>query len=186
MQFKNLFLAASAATAVSALPAASESQLKTFNLVSIHSGSAVQYAGFNAAKSSLFAGLSSQNATCTRPKEQTATFYIKDGALYLFDQSATPQEFYVDRSGMGQGKIGYTTGAQPAPKNSERTGWAIDQNNHLQFAGSDMIACPNSIDGAWSIWASAGVANPAGNKDCTGIAARVEETTNPNGCKYTE
>lgn len=86
----------------------------------------------------------------------------------------------------GQGKIGYTTGAQPAPKNSERTGWAINEDNHLQFAGSDLIACPNSIDGAWSIWASAGVANPAGNKDCTGIAARVEETKNPNGCKYTE
>lgn len=103
MQFKNLFLAASAATAVSALPAAVESQLKTFNLLAIHSGSAVQYAGFNAAKGSLFAGLPSQNATCTRPKEQTATFYIKDGALYLYDQdqSATPQEFYVDRSGMG-------------------------------------------------------------------------------------
>lgn len=86
----------------------------------------------------------------------------------------------------GQGKIGYTTGAQPAPKNSERTGWAIDDKNHLQFGGSDLIACPNSIDGAWSIWASAGVANPAGNEDCTGIAARVEETQNPNACKYTE
>lgn len=77
------------------------------------------------------------------------------------------------------------TGTASAPRNSELTGWAIDQNNHLQFAGSDLIACPNSIDGAWSIWASTGVANPAGNKDCTGIAARVEETTNPNSCKYT-
>lgn len=74
MQFKNLFLAASAATAVSALPAATENQSKTFNVVAIHSGSAVQYSGFNAAKSSLFAGLSSQNASCARPKEQTATF----------------------------------------------------------------------------------------------------------------
>ena len=101
MQFKNLFLATSAITAVTALPAATESQSKTFNLVAIHSGSSVQYAGFNAAKSSLFAGLSSQNASCARPNEQTATFYIQDGALYLYDQSATPQEFYVDRSGMG-------------------------------------------------------------------------------------
>lgn len=73
----------------------------------------------------------------------------------------------------------------PPPKNSERTGWAINDKNHLQFDGNDLIACPNSIDGAWSIWAS-GVANPAGNKNCTGIAARVEETKNPNACKYTE
>lgn len=85
----------------------------------------------------------------------------------------------------GQGKIGYTTGAQPAPKNAERMGWAT-KDGHLQFAGNDLIACPNSIDGAWSIWADAGVANPAGNSDCVGIAARVESTSNPNGCLYTQ
>jgi len=86
---------------------------------------------------------------------------------------------------IGQGVIGYTTGAQPAPKNGERKGWAV-KNEHLQFDGKDLIACPNSIDGAWSIWASAGVANPGGNKNCVGIAARVEYTKNPNGCVYTE
>lgn len=86
----------------------------------------------------------------------------------------------------GQGKIGYTTGAQPPPRNSERQGWAIDSQNHLQFQGKDLIACPNSIDGAWSIWADAGVANPAGNTDCVGIAARVEDVTNPNSCVYTQ
>lgn len=31
----------------------------------------------------------------------------------------------------GQGKIGYTTGAQPAPKNSERTGWAKIGRAHV-------------------------------------------------------
>jgi hypothetical protein len=92
----------------------------------------------------------------------------------------------TDRNSTGQGKIGYTTGAQPAPKNSERKGWAINDQNHLQFGGKDLIACPNSIDGAWSIWADAGVANPAGNKDCVGIAARVEDVANPNGCLYTQ
>ena len=85
----------------------------------------------------------------------------------------------------GQGKIGYTTGAQPGPRNGERTGWSI-KNGHLQFAGNNLIACPNSIDGAWSIWAPAGIANPAGNENCVGIAARVEEVSNPNGCLYTE
>lgn len=86
---------------------------------------------------------------------------------------------------IGQGKIGYTTGAQPAPKNAERKGWT-QKDGHLQFGGNDLIACPNSIDGAWSIWASAGVSNPAGNTDCVGIAARVEETAKPNGCSYTQ
>ncbi|PYH42971.1 cell wall protein PhiA [Aspergillus saccharolyticus JOP 1030-1] len=185
MQLKTIVLAASAAATAAALPATDSSSSETFGVISIHSGSAVQYQPFTAAKSSLFAGLPSQNASCARPAEQSATFYIQDGALYLYDESATPQEFYVDRSGMGQGKIGYTTGAQPAPQNAERQGWAIDSNNHLQFAGNDLTACPNSIDGAWSIWA-AGVTNPAGNSDCVGIAARVEKTSDPNGCKYTE
>ena len=50
MQLKNLFLAASAAATVSALPTAQAENAseKTFGIVSIHSGSAVQYASFNA------------------------------------------------------------------------------------------------------------------------------------------
>ncbi|KAG0160807.1 hypothetical protein PDIDSM_8337 [Penicillium digitatum] len=181
MQLKNLAIAASVSAVVSAAPS---TQSKTFGVVAIHSGSGVQYSAFNAAESSIFAGLPNQGASCVCPEEQQATFYIYDGALYLYDHSATPQEIYVDRSGMGQGRIGYTTGAQPAPQNSERKGWT-EKDGHLQFAGNDLIACPNSIGGAWSIWASAGVANPAGNADCVGIAARVVETTNPNGCSYT-
>ncbi|PWY75474.1 hypothetical protein BO70DRAFT_364029 [Aspergillus heteromorphus CBS 117.55] len=187
MQFKNLILAASAAVTASALPAANTTSTtgeSTFGVIAIHSTSAVQYAAFAAAKSSLFAGLAHPNATCARPAEQSATFYINDGALFLYDESATPQEIFVDASGMGQGVIGYTTGAQSAP--GERKGWAIDANDHLQFGGKDLIACPNSIDGAWSIWADAGYANPGYNSDCVGIAARVEKTSNPNGCVYTQ
>jgi hypothetical protein len=98
MQLKNLALAAGVSAVASASPAA---QSKTFGVVAIHSGSGVQYSAFNAAKSSIFAGLPKQGASCARPKEQQATFYINDGALYLYDKSATPQEIYVDRSGMG-------------------------------------------------------------------------------------
>lgn len=99
MQLKNVIFAASLAATASAAPA---TESNTFGVVAIHSGSGVQYSGFNAAKSSIFAGLPTQNASCARPKEQDATFYINDGALYLYDQSATPQEVYVDRSGMGK------------------------------------------------------------------------------------
>ncbi|OJJ31282.1 hypothetical protein ASPWEDRAFT_45238 [Aspergillus wentii DTO 134E9] len=208
MQLKNFVLAASAAATAAALPSASSSSAipssavpstapsasasaaplgqKPFNVLSIHSGDAVQYAAWNAAKGSLFAGLKSQNASCARPQEQSATFYIQDGALFLYKTDFPTQEFYVDRSGMGQGKIGYTTGAQPTPRNSERQGWAIDANNHLQFAGKNLIACPNSIDGAYSIWASAGTNTPGYNKGCVGIAARVEQAKNPNACQYTQ
>jgi hypothetical protein len=37
--------------------------------ISGHSGSGVQYSAFNAAKSSIFAGLPSQGASCARPEE---------------------------------------------------------------------------------------------------------------------
>ncbi|KAG2419933.1 hypothetical protein HFD88_004730 [Aspergillus terreus] len=186
MQLKNFLLATSAVASAAALPAAESAQSEAFGVVAIHSGSDVQYASFNAAKSSIFAGLPNQNASCDRPDETSATFYIDNGALWLYSNSNPPQEVYIDRSGMGQGKIGYTTGAQPAPRNGERKGWAITAENHLQFDGSDLIACPNSIDGAWSIWANAGVANPGGNEGCVSIAARVEKTNKPNSCLYTE
>ncbi|KAL4863358.1 hypothetical protein BDV12DRAFT_177639 [Aspergillus spectabilis] len=186
MKFNSLAVAASLALTATAQPTGScaPSTPDTFGLVAISSGDAVQYAGFNAALRSIFAGLPSQNATCDGSDDGFASFYIKDKALYLYGPSDASQQIFVDRSGMGQGKIGYTVGDESGPRNGERTGWAINTQNHLQFDGSDLIACPNSIDGAYSIWASAGVANPAGNQDCVGIAARVEKDTTPVPCTY--
>ncbi|KAL4981666.1 hypothetical protein BDW68DRAFT_172034 [Aspergillus falconensis] len=180
MKFTSAAAVASLAVAATAAPSTPE----TFGVVAIRSGDAVQYSGFNAALGSIFAGLPKQNATCEGTDSGFATFYIKDGSLYLYGSQET-QQIYVDRSGMGQGVIGYTTGDDASgPRNGERTGWTIDENNHLLFDGSSPIACPNSIDGAYSIWASAGVANPAGNQNCVGIAARVEKTETPVACTY--
>ncbi|KAL4875106.1 hypothetical protein BJY04DRAFT_202613 [Aspergillus karnatakaensis] len=186
MKLNYVAAAASLALTANAQPTGTckPSTPETFGLVAIRSGDAVQYAGFNAALNSIFARLPSQNATCDGTDDGYASFYIKDEALYLYGPTETPQQIFVDRSGMGQGKIGYTTGDASGPRNGERTGWAINEDNHLQFDGSDLIACPNSINGAYSIWASAGVANPAGNSDCVGIAARVEKDTTPVRCTY--
>ncbi|KAL5334004.1 hypothetical protein BJX70DRAFT_391777 [Aspergillus crustosus] len=186
MKLNYLAAAASLALTATAQPTGTctPSKPDTFGIVAIHSGDAVQYSGFNAALRSIFAGLPSQNATCDGTDDGFATFYIKDEALYLYGPSETTQQLFVDRSGMGQGKIGYTVGDEQGPRNGERTGWAINEDNHLQFGGSDLIACPNSIDGAYSIWASAGVANPGGNSDCIGIAARVEKESAPVSCTY--
>ncbi|KAI9375041.1 cell wall protein PhiA [Aspergillus egyptiacus] len=182
MKFTSVAAAASLALTATAQPTGSSTP-ETFGVVAIHSGNAVHYSGFNAALGSLFAGLPEQNASCDGTDDGFATFYIQDGALYLYGNEKT-QQFYVDRSGMGQGKIGYTTGDVDGPRNGERTGWAVNEANHLQFDGSDLIACPNSIDGAYSIWASAGIANPGYNKDCVGIAARVMKSTEPVKCTY--
>lgn len=83
----------------------------------------------------------------------------------------------------GQGVIGYTTGDAGIPRYAQRTGWAINDKNHLQFDGKDLVACPGAQ--GWSIWVS-GVANPGHNEGCVGIAARVEYAKDPNACVYTQ
>ncbi|KAI9050865.1 hypothetical protein LZ554_004983 [Drepanopeziza brunnea f. sp. 'monogermtubi'] len=122
-----------------------------------------------------------------------ATFAIdRDRVLYLHTGSGPVQNFYVDRSGMGQGKLGYTTGDQPSPENAERRGWGV-VDGFLYFDGAGLIACPSDIDDAWSVWVSVDVQDPGDNAGCTPFAARVdylaEDGTAGSGpipCEYTQ
>ena len=73
-----------------------------FGLMALRSASPVHFAGFEAARSSLFVNLPAQNASCDDPlNANQATFYLQDSELYLYAASATPQQLYADRSGMG-------------------------------------------------------------------------------------
>ncbi|KAI0424541.1 hypothetical protein F5Y09DRAFT_324088 [Xylaria sp. FL1042] len=163
-----------------------------FGLMALRSASPIHFAQFSAARSSIFLNLPSQNTTCddgTKPTTaNSATFTLsEDGGLYLYSTSAPYQQLFVDRSGMGQGVTGYTTGAQPGPRNGERTKFSVDESGYLSFNGAGFIACPNSIDGAWSIWVDAGVSNPGGNSGCLGLTAlAVKITDAPNSCSYTQ
>ncbi|KAI0839364.1 cell wall protein PhiA [Hypoxylon sp. FL0890] len=180
-------LSAGVSTALpQATPVTSLSPDAKFSLMALRSASVIHFANFEAAKSSLFLNLPSQNASCDAGTADYATFYLQDGGLYLYAASATPQQLYVDRSGMGQGKLGYTTGAQPPPRNGERESFELDENNDLTFNGAGFLACPNSVDNAWSVWVSAGVDQPGGNEGCLGISVRAVEIAEPNGCLYTE
>ncbi|EGY21456.1 hypothetical protein VD0002_g2909 [Verticillium dahliae] len=192
MHFQILGAASFAAAASAAALPASSGPLPAgakFNLLALRSASPVHFADVSAAQGSLFLNLPSQNATCDGScgnSSGSATFYLNDdGGLYLYSTSATPQQLYADRSGMGQGNLGYTTGAQPPPRNGERTGWVLDEVGDLTLNGAGFIACPNSIDGAWSLWVSAGVNQPGGNEGCLSISARATEVKNPDSCVYT-
>lgn len=192
MHLSTLFpLAAAAAGTASASALPSNAQQipphAQFGLSAINPDSPVNNLAFNAARSSLFVGLPSQNASCSWPDEKFATFYLKDGGLYLYsgEGSGTTQRVFVDRSGMGQGKIGYLTNTSSKPKYAELTGWAINGEENLQFKGADLQACPKSIDGAWSIWA-AGFQNPGQNENCVSITAQVGVRRIPNKCVYTK
>ena len=81
---------------------------------------------------------------------------------------------------MGRGKIGYTTGAEPTPKNAERTGFAVNEQGHLTFDGTDgFYACP-SVNGTYGIWQQKFA------DDCTAFAFSAQYTDSPVGCLYSQ
>ncbi|ROT36376.1 hypothetical protein SODALDRAFT_325724 [Sodiomyces alkalinus F11] len=157
-----------------------------FGIMALRSASPIHFAQGSAARNSLFLNLPEQNATCTDgPAPSGAIFTLIDGNLYLYAEPEPYQQIFVDRSGMGQGIVGYTTGDQPLPRNAEREGWELDANNNLSFKGTGLLACPNSIDGAWRIWLSVGIGKPAGQEGCLGFSPRAIELTEPQSCEYT-
>ncbi len=81
--------------------------------------------------------------------------------------------------------MGYTTGAQPTPRNGKRTGFEVDETGRLKFDGADFQACPAGTgDGSYTVWL-AGVEKPASIEGCISIALNTVETSNPVGCAYT-
>lgn len=103
MLYKNLFLAS-----LSGLAAAVPTDTKivsnpSFQVISLRSGSDIHFSKVIAANSSLFLGLPDQGASCDRgEKPDAATFYLKNGELYLYKTDNPPQQVYADRSGMGK------------------------------------------------------------------------------------
>lgn len=188
MQFTTAFVASAAALTASALPQVGTpiAENDKFGVIAIRSGSAVQNLPVQAAAKGLLLGLPSQNSTCDIERDTNyATFYINDGELHLYAASAYPQTIFVDRSGMGQGIIQYTSGAEPISKNGETKGWALNENNELQFDGTGLQACPNAIDGAWRLWLQ-GNDKPGYSENCTGIANVAYKTENPISCLYSQ
>jgi hypothetical protein len=185
MQIKAILLTPLlAAGIVSAVPQKSSQ----FEVMALRSASPIHFAGLQASKSFLSLNLAKQGASCDKKSDNHATFNLVGDELYLYKTDNPPQQLYVDRSGMGQGVLGYTTGVQPIPKNGERKGWKVDKNGNLNFKGAGLIACPNSkkAGGSWSVWVDAGVANPGGNKNCLGFTARTIKIEHPISCEYTQ
>ena len=194
MQFTTAFIAAAAAALVSASPIAQADAAapikagEIFSLMTIRSGSDFQYSSVQAKQSSFTINSPSQGASCAG-ETNSATFFLSgEGELFL--NTAKPsQQAFMDRSGMGQGKLGYTTGAQPAVKNAERTGFTLDANNNLVIKNGEQstgfVACPNALGGGYSVWV-AGSLLPGGNAGCLGFTARAVKAENPVYCSYSQ
>lgn len=157
-----------------------------FSLLSIRSGSDLQYATFSASQDGLALNAATQGATCQSGEQEYATFVLNQGELSLYTPANVTQTLYTDRSGMGQGVLQYSTqpGGYLPGRNSETKGWVVDQYGDLTFDGDSLIACPR-VDSSYSVWVSTGVASPGGNSNCTGIAVRTSVATEPNACTYT-
>ncbi|KAG5996026.1 hypothetical protein E4U52_007412 [Claviceps spartinae] len=155
---------------------------QTFDVVAVKPSSPIEDFVVGAASRGLLLDLANQNATCEGENDQ-ATFYIEGSKLFLYSDDK-PQQIFVDRSGMGQGITGYVDEGSSFPRNGELEGWAINASGDLTFAGNNFLACPGSIEGAWRIWADAGVLQPGGSQGCVSFVAHTLPNDEPVSCHY--
>ncbi|KAL7807081.1 hypothetical protein V8C26DRAFT_415327 [Trichoderma gracile] len=184
MKFQLLSLVSLLLSSTTAAP--SPPKPKTFDVMALRSASPIHFAQVSAVKSGLFLNLPAQNATCKGEGSGHATFFVENEELVLYSCEGVKQKVFVDRSGMGQGIVGYITGDAPLPRYGELKGWKVDASQNLWFKDTALIACPNSIDGSWRIWLGLGLQTPGGNQGCLGFTARTLPNAKPVSCRYTQ
>ncbi|QPC71446.1 hypothetical protein HYE68_002198 [Fusarium pseudograminearum] len=187
MQFKNLILTPLVAAGIAS--AAPNPEVKIFELVALRSTSPIHHTRLQASNNGFALKLKDQGASCdSADKINSATFTLntKTKEMLLYATSFPRQSAFTDRSGMGQGTMGYRTGAQPLCTRCEDNKWSISEDNFLKYDDIDnFIACPQT-DGSYTVFTSAGVPNPGGNKDCVSVTFAVSEVTKPVGCLYSQ
>ncbi|KAL1796687.1 hypothetical protein ACET3X_005227 [Alternaria dauci] len=201
MKFTTSAVIASALVIVSASPiatadnsnntdpfaAAKPSSNDIFRLMSLRTGTPIQFGSVQAVKGGLAINAPKQNSSCTDPEANYASFSLTpEGDLYLYTTNP-PLQAYVDRSGMGQGVIGFTTGVQGIGRNSERGSFAIDDDSNFIFAATNGVvgfqACPGSAENGWSVWLT-GVTTPAGIEGCIPFTMKALKEETPVKCIY--
>ena len=185
--FASLFAAAAALPAPQAANITNPN-LYHFELMSLRSASPIHFGRVNAADNDLFINHPNQNAECLKSDGNgPAIFQLnkEDKTLWLYKVGNPRQQIWVDRSGMGQGNVGYISGVQGLPRNAEREGWEVDETGNLSFNGAGLLACPSTIEGAYTIWVDAGVTAPGGSEGCLGFSGRTIEVAEPDMCTYT-
>ncbi|KAG8672772.1 hypothetical protein FPOAC2_06176 [Fusarium poae] len=190
MQIKSILITPLvAAGVVSAAPKASTTP-KTVNFqgLALRSASPIHFNYLQASKESFELKLKNQDASCLDGKKHNeATFQLYGEELWLYSVGNPRQQAYVDFSGMGQGKFGYTSGAQPMPKNAQRKGWKIDKDGFLTCDGASFVACPsgdNLEKTSWSVWVYNSINNPGGNKNCLPFTVKAAKVEKPVACSY--
>ncbi|EOD48477.1 putative cell wall protein [Neofusicoccum parvum] len=174
-----------------------------FGLVAIAPGTPIHQHRISASNSGLHLLSPNRDAQCGPDSTQRrpfAAFTLRDGGQwFLWDPKtgSRRQQLWSDVSGMGQGALQYTRDRREANglnKNritTEEFGFmgagTKERPSYLTWRGDhEFIACPSAGggEGAWSVWLSAGVAQPGGNKGCKKFRARAVELPKALGCKY--
>jgi hypothetical protein len=204
MKFTTAAAIASMAAISSALPQASSPFPRpeagdVFRLMSLRSATAIQYGNVQAKDGGLVINSPDQNnKTCAISGDRNnvtsginyASFSLdqEDGSVHIYTFNP-PLQLYVDRSGMGQGNVLYTTGVQPIGENQQRGPFKINDDGDLVFAAGGLAgdigfqACPGAVGGGWKIWLS-GVDNPAGSEGCTPFTMKALKEDEPKKCLY--
>ncbi|KAK7397758.1 hypothetical protein QQX98_012872 [Neonectria punicea] len=169
MHLQTLLLAPLVATGLASAVPYSKPQQKAvvIEALALRSATDIHFSSIQAAKSNIFLQLPHQKQ-------------------FASAKAGPHQQLYVDRPGMGQGKLGYTTRSQSAPRKAEEKGWKIENGGILSFKGNSFVACPHSTDDSWSVWVYNGIKNPGGNKGCLDFLAQTAPINSPNSCKYTQ
>jgi len=203
MKFTAAFAAASLAAISSALPQPTTAYPRPevgdiFRLMSLRTGTPIHYGNVQAKEGNLVINSPDQfNKTCgingSRDNVTSGINYASfslhdDGSVYLYTFNP-PLQLYVDRSGMGQGNVRYSTGVQPIGKNQERGPFKINKDGDLVFAAGGLTgdvgfqACPGAVGGGWKIWLN-GVDKPAGSEGCTPFTMKALKETPYYKCLY--
>ncbi|KAL6916508.1 hypothetical protein ACHAP8_007070 [Fusarium lateritium] len=188
MQIKSLLITPLVAAGVVSAAPSSTPKTVNFQGLALRSASPIHFNYLQASKESFELKLKNQDASCYDTKKHNeATFQLYGEELWLYSKGNPRQQAYVDFSGMGQGKFGYTTGAQPIPKNAQRKGWKIDKDGFLTCNGASFVACPNGNNlekTSWSVWVYNSISNPGGNKNCLPFTVKAAKVEKPVACTY--
>jgi hypothetical protein len=158
-----------------------------FRLMSLRTGTPIQFGNVQAVKGGLSINAPKQNSSCTEPDANYASFSLtEEGDLYLYTPNP-PLRAYVDRSGMGQGVLQFTMCVQGIGKNQERGPFKIDDESNLVFAAANGVvgfqACPGAEEDGYSVWLS-GVDTPAGIEGCIPFTMKALKEETPVKCIY--
>jgi hypothetical protein len=187
-----LAIATASPVAVDPFAATKPSGNDVFRVMSLRTGTPIQFGNVQAVKGGLRIGYPKQSSSCVEPDANYASFSLtENGDLYLYTANP-PLQAYVDRSGMGQGVLRFTTGVQPIGKNQERGPFKIDDESNLYFSAINaeggrigFQACPAGEGEGYAVWLST-VSTPAQIEGCIPFTAKALREEKPNKCLYNE